>query len=50
MAADAITGVEEQCKAHGINHYISKPFDPEEVERMHAEFNVLMTKLLDEIG
>ncbi|MDW7660347.1 MAG: transporter substrate-binding domain-containing protein [Bacillota bacterium] len=31
MTADAITGVEEKCKAHGIYHYISKPFDPDEL-------------------
>ncbi|MHB8132261.1 MAG: response regulator, partial [Mobilitalea sp.] len=29
MTADAITGIEEQCKRVGINHYISKPFEPE---------------------
>ena len=29
MTADAITGVEEKCKSIGIDHYISKPFDPE---------------------
>lgn len=29
MTADAITGIEEQCKRVGINHYISKPFDPD---------------------
>lgn len=30
MTADAITGVEEQCRQAGINYYISKPFDPEQ--------------------
>ncbi len=30
MTADAITGVEEECRNVGINHYISKPFDPEQ--------------------
>ena len=30
MTADAITGVEEKCSSVGINHYISKPFDPEQ--------------------
>lgn len=30
MTADAITGVEEKCRQVGINHYISKPFDPEQ--------------------
>lgn len=29
MTADAITGVEEECKKAGIHYYISKPFDPE---------------------
>lgn len=28
MTADAIVGVEEKCRNIGINHYISKPFDP----------------------
>ena len=29
MTADAVTGIEEECNRVGINHYISKPFDPE---------------------
>lgn len=29
MTADVILGVKEKCEAHGIHHYISKPFDPE---------------------
>lgn len=29
MTADVILGVTEQCKEHGMEHYISKPFDPE---------------------
>ena len=29
MTADAITGVEDQCKNAGIYHYISKPFEPD---------------------
>ncbi|PKM93746.1 MAG: histidine kinase [Firmicutes bacterium HGW-Firmicutes-1] len=29
MTADAIAGVEEECKRVGINYYISKPFDPD---------------------
>ncbi|HWP21650.1 MAG TPA: transporter substrate-binding domain-containing protein [Candidatus Cryosericum sp.] len=31
MTADAIAGVEEQCRAHGIYHYVSKPFEPEQL-------------------
>lgn len=30
MTADAISGVEEKCKNHGMDHYVSKPFEPEE--------------------
>lgn len=30
MTADAITGVEEQCRQAGISRYISKPFEPED--------------------
>jgi signal transduction histidine kinase/DNA-binding response OmpR family regulator len=29
MTADAIDGVKEKCHAYGMNHFISKPFDPE---------------------
>jgi len=29
MTADAISGVEEECRAVGISYYISKPFEPE---------------------
>lgn len=29
MTADAISGVEEECRKSGIDHYISKPFEPE---------------------
>jgi len=28
MTADAISGIEQQCKNAGINNYITKPFDP----------------------
>ena len=31
MTADAITGVEEQCKSVGIDYFISKPFEPEQL-------------------
>lgn len=30
MTAEVIPGVKEKCEAHGIHHYISKPFDPEQ--------------------
>lgn len=29
MTADAISGVEEECRSVGIDYYISKPFEPE---------------------
>jgi signal transduction histidine kinase/CheY-like chemotaxis protein/HPt (histidine-containing phosphotransfer) domain-containing protein len=31
MTADAIAGVKEQCMSHGIHHYVSKPFEPEQL-------------------
>ncbi len=31
MTADAIAGVEEKCQSHGIFHYVSKPFEPEQL-------------------
>ena len=31
MTADAITGVDEECRRVGIDYYISKPFDPEKL-------------------
>ncbi|MBP6491466.1 MAG: transporter substrate-binding domain-containing protein [Clostridia bacterium] len=31
MTADAITGIDEDCRRVGINYYISKPFDPEKL-------------------
>ena len=30
MTADAIASVREQCKAHGLKYYVSKPFEPEQ--------------------
>lgn len=30
MTADAVDGVKEKCHAFGMNHFISKPFDPEQ--------------------
>ncbi|NCB74509.1 MAG: transporter substrate-binding domain-containing protein [Clostridia bacterium] len=29
MTADAISGVEDRCRSLGINHFVSKPFDPD---------------------
>lgn len=31
MTADAIAGVEEKCRSHGIYAYVSKPFEPEQL-------------------
>lgn len=31
MTADAISGVEEKCRSHGIYAYISKPFEPDQL-------------------
>jgi signal transduction histidine kinase/DNA-binding response OmpR family regulator len=31
MTADAIAGVENTCKSHGMDHYVSKPFEPDEL-------------------
>ncbi|MGE5370656.1 MAG: response regulator [Solirubrobacterales bacterium] len=31
MTADAISGVEEKCREAGIDRYISKPFDPDQL-------------------
>ena len=33
MTADAIVGAEQQCLEHGLNHYVSKPFDPDKFIR-----------------
>lgn len=37
MTADAISGVRETCSAHGMRHYVSKPFDPQELVRTLLE-------------
>lgn len=47
MTADAITGIEEKCKAMGIDHYISKPFEPEKfvesvIEVVKAQSSLLI--------
>ncbi len=31
MTADAVTGVQEKCRAHGMAYYVSKPFEPDEL-------------------
>lgn len=31
MTADAIAGVEDKCRSHGIYAYVSKPFEPDEL-------------------
>ncbi len=31
MTADAVSGVAQACQTVGINHYISKPFDPDKL-------------------
>ena len=31
MTADAIAGVEEKCRNHGIWNYVSKPFEPDQL-------------------
>lgn len=42
MTADAIMGVEENCKIHGLTRYVSKPFDPEQF--IQTVLNVLKDK------
>ncbi len=40
MTADAIAGVEEKCRSHGIYSYVSKPFEPERlIETLLALLN-----------
>jgi len=31
LTADVISGVREKCEQSGIYHYISKPFDPDDM-------------------
>ncbi len=31
MTADAIAGIEEKCRSHGIWSYVSKPFEPDQL-------------------
>lgn len=38
MTADVVLGVKEKCREHGMNHFISKPFDPDDFIRQITEF------------
>lgn len=50
MTADAISGIEQQCKKVGINNYITKPFDPSTLASKVYEFIVSSgTVKLDEV-
>jgi CheY-like chemotaxis protein len=31
MTADAVAGIDEMCREKGMTHYVSKPFDPDEL-------------------
>ena len=42
MTADAITGIEEDCKQVGIDYYISKPFDPDKF--LDTLFNIFKSR------
>jgi len=37
MTADAISGVRESCARHGMHHYVTKPFDPQQFIRTLLE-------------
>ncbi|MHC1787854.1 MAG: transporter substrate-binding domain-containing protein [Christensenellales bacterium] len=37
MTADAVLGAQEKCRSHGINYYVSKPFEPEAFIRVILE-------------
>lgn len=39
MTADIIPGVISKCKEYGINHYISKPFEPEKLVSLVNKIN-----------
>ncbi len=43
MTADAISGINETCRQHGINYYVSKPFEP--VELIETIMEILKGKL-----
>ncbi len=46
MTADAISGVEENCISHGMGHYVSKPFEPDQFIR--TILDVLKTQKIKE--
>lgn len=48
MTADVILGVRENCEKHGIHHYISKPFDPDNFIRTVKEIMALDLKDSDD--
>lgn len=41
MTADVISGVRERCRESGMNHFISKPFDPDKF--IHEIKDIIMT-------
>jgi CheY-like chemotaxis protein/HPt (histidine-containing phosphotransfer) domain-containing protein len=44
MTADAVSGVIETCRSHGMDHYVSKPFEPEQFIQTVAEVLNLKSK------
>jgi len=47
MTADVILGVKEKCEESGINHYISKPFNPDSFIKTIREL-IINNKVVDE--
>ena len=43
MTADVISGVRERCRESGMNHFISKPFDPDKF--IHEIKDIIMTPM-----
>jgi CheY-like chemotaxis protein len=51
MTADAIAGVEEKCRSHGIWNYVSKPFEPDQlIETLITLMNEKEPKVQTERG
>ena len=48
MTADAITGIDAECRRVGINYYVSKPFEPERL--LETLLSILETGREDRIG